>query len=318
MSGAAEDLASVRRIIGEELRQPLFPAAAAAAGDIRALHQGAVAQLFYGSCLRDGSDGDRILDYYVLVDDLGRANGGPVLGFLNRILPPNVFYRETRFDGRTVRSKYALMSLDGFVDAMGEGHLNPSFWARFTQPCALAWARDDRVAAIVEGAVTRAVVTAAGAAGRALAEPLSADELWSGLFRMTYGAELRSENASTKGAEIFAEFPERYRMLTLPALRAAGIDASAGQTGSIRVPVSAEARRREARRWRCRRVQGKTLSVLRLVKGAFTFKGGLDYLAWKIRRHSGVSIQISPWQRRHPIIGGLYLMMKTRRSGAYR
>ena len=47
--------------------------------------------------------------------------------------------------------------------------------------------------------------------------------------------------------------------------------------------------------WKKRRGQGKRLSVLRLIKAAFTFRGGADYLAWKIERHSGVEVKLTGW-----------------------
>jgi hypothetical protein len=200
---------------------------------------------------------------------------------------------------------------------MQADHLNPTFWARFAQPCAIAWARDAAVEDVVVRSVSQAVGTAVRSAAPVRPSPFTADELWSHLFQMTYGAELRSENAATKGGEIFREYAERYRALTGPALRAGGFETQE-EDGVFRVAVPAPQLRAEERRWRWRRVQGKTLSVLRLLKGAFTFSGGLDYLAWKIRRHSGVEIEIAPWQRRHPVIGGLVLMLRTRKSGAYR
>ncbi len=39
--------------------------------------------------------------------------------------------------------------------------------------------------------------------------------------------------------------------------------------------------------WPYRRFTGKLWSVARLLKAAFTFTGGADYIAWKIERHSG-------------------------------
>ena len=50
----------------------------------------------------------------------------------------------------------------------------------------------------------------------------------------------------------------------------------------------------ERRRWRRRRLAGKLLNLLRLVKGAFTFEGALDYVLWKVERHSGVRVAVSP------------------------
>lgn len=69
--------------------------------------------------------------------------------------------------------------------------------------------------------------------------------------------------------------------------------------------------------WGLRRVQGKFLSVARLIKASFTFDGGIDYLAWKISRHSGVKIELTPWQRRHPLLAGIVLFWRLRRRGAF-
>jgi hypothetical protein len=318
MSAEGADFRAVMDQVLVELTQPLFPAARAACEDIRAAHPGVAAVLFYGSCLRAGADDDKILDFYILADDLAAANGSALLGFFNRMLPPNVFYRETAFEGRMVRSKYALMSTDDFVESMSLDCLNPSFWARFSQPCALAWTRDERVAGYVAEAVAQAAITAVSTVAPVYPSPFTADDLWSHVFQMTYGAELRSENAATKGGEIFREYPERYRDLAVPALRAGGIDVEVDEHGFLRTAIPAARGRREMRRWRTRRLQGRTLSLLRLIKGAFTFTGGIDYLAWKMRRHSGVEIRIKPWHRRHPVIAGLLLIGKARRKGGFR
>jgi hypothetical protein len=57
---------------------------------------------------------------------------------------------------------------------------------------------------------------------------------------------------------------------------------------------------------------------MRLVKAAFTFQGGADYIVWKIERHSGEKIVLTYWQKRHPIIAGLMLLGPLLRSGAVR
>ena len=62
-------------------------------------------------------------------------------------------------------------------------------------------------------------------------------------------------------------------------------------------------RRRLARlAWATRRAQGKLMSVLRLMKALFTFEGGLDYVAWKLERHSGQAIEIPARVRRYPLV----------------
>jgi hypothetical protein len=67
-----------------------------------------------------------------------------------------------------------------------------------------------------------------------------------------------------------------------------------------------------------RRLQGKALSVLRLLKASFTFDGGLPYLAWKIERHSGVRIEITPFMRRFPRLGAIGALWRTWRLGGVR
>jgi hypothetical protein len=70
--------------------------------------------------------------------------------------------------------------------------------------------------------------------------------------------------------------------------------------------------------WALRGVVGRALSVLRLAKGAFTFDGGLDYILWKIARHSGVTTAVAPWQRRHPLLAAPGLVWRLYRRGAFR
>ena len=70
--------------------------------------------------------------------------------------------------------------------------------------------------------------------------------------------------------------------------------------------------------WARRRFEGKLLSVARLAKAAFTYSGGIDYLAWKINRHAGTQIEIKPWQRKWPLLAALVLAPKLLAKGAVR
>jgi hypothetical protein len=58
--------------------------------------------------------------------------------------------------------------------------------------------------------------------------------------------------------------------------------------------------------------------VLRLVKAAGTFDDPLDYLLWKIERHSGIYIAPSERQRRYPLIFAWGLLWRLYRRGAFR
>jgi hypothetical protein len=88
--------------------------------------------------------------------------------------------------------------------------------------------------------------------------------------------------------------------------------------GRYRNPSSKSDRAASVRGWALRRIQGKALSVARLLKASFTFDGGLPYLVWKIERHSGVKVEITPFMRRFPRLGAIGAMWRTWRRGGFR
>jgi len=54
-----------------------------------------------------------------------------------------------------------------------------------------------------------------------------------------------------------------------------------------------------------------------VINSAATFEGGLDYVLRKLKNHSGVTIDPSPFQRRHPVICSPVLGWKLWRKGAF-
>ena len=101
-------------------------------------------------------------------------------------------------------------------------------------------------------------------------------------------------------------------------MREASIPLREGNIPLHEASIPPRTRRRSRLAWSARRVQGKTLSALRLAKSAFTFQGGVDYLLWKLERHSGVRVEASERERRHPLIYGWGLAWRLYRRGAFR
>jgi hypothetical protein len=268
---------------------------------------GIAAVLFYGSCLREADDLGKIADLYLLADSYGQVHRGLAMRALNRLLPPNVYYIEAPFDGRTARAKYAILTLAQLERLVGPQTLQSYFWARFAQPTIVLWARAPTIRDRVVRALAQAVVTTASEARPLLDAPAASDDLWARAFCEAYRTELRAESPE-RAAALYEAFAERYDAIT-EMLR---------ERGGRAETASPRARRRAEGRWRRRRVVGKALSVLRLIKSAFTFEDGAAYLAWKIRRHSGVSFELTPWQRRHPILASTTLFWKIYRAGGFR
>ena len=65
-------------------------------------------------------------------------------------------------------------------------------------------------------------------------------------------------------------------------------------------------------------IRDRVLSVGRLVKGALTFDDALDYILWKVERHSGVRVEASARQHRYPLIFAWPLVWRLYRRGAFR
>jgi len=274
----------------------------------------ALAVLFYGSCRRANDDAGGIVDLYVLVDDYHAAHGSFLPALANRLLAPNVYYLETPFAGRVARAKYAVVSMDQFE--RGTTHwFHPYLWGRFAQPCGLLFAIDEQVRRRVVRALAGAVATFAARTLPRLPAEFDAEALWTRGLRLTYAAELRSERPERVRA-LYADAAPELQALTRALAGKEGWTPT--PSGGYRNPAARSDRRWSALAWALRRLQGKALSILRLLKASFTFDGGLPYLAWKIERHSGVELQITPFMRRFPRLGALGAFWRTWRRGGFR
>lgn len=277
-------------------------AALQAADLLRQRYAGTAAIVFYGSRRRD-RDADGLLDFYVLVDSYGPALGR-VAGFFARLLPPNVYAHEFP-DG--LRAKVAVMSLNQFLRALGPAQFTSTVSARFAQPAAIVFARDAAVSeTLARGFVTAAATTIARTLPLMPAQ-FTVRDLWRRAFTESYAAELRPEGAARIASLVESDLVF-YAAMTREILGEPLEDV-------YRHTVSAAAQHAAAATWRKRRILGKSLNAARLVKAAFTFRGGLDYAAGKIRRHSGVDITVTDDDRRKPLRAGLRLFAETLRRG---
>lgn len=280
--------------VEEHLARPVPQAVAAMAEHVRGLHPAAVAVLAYGSTLRGADPHETLIDLYILVDRNDAIGQGWASRFFGRLFPPNVYYAETAHEGATLRCKYAVVTLAAFGRRMGTSTGNPYFWARFSQPSSLLHASSENTRRQVIEAVATAIGTmyAAGLASTPVDDPLMA---WQQGFAETYRTELRPEDSSRAAAIVAADADYYHQATRL--------------LGSLTPrPIN----------WPARRVAGKLLSLARLAKAAFTFSGGASYAAWKIERHTGEKIALTPWQKRHPLLAGIMLLPKLWRRGALR
>ena len=286
-------MSPIEQLVAEELAIPADPRVTDMAVAIAARYPNAARSvLFYGSCLRESQLEGLMLDFYLIVSDYDAAYGHGWLARANRLIPPNVF----PFEHRGLIAKYAVLSEADFHRLNGPETRNVSVWARFAQPARLVWTADDAAQGHAVAAVARAAPTLLAAAGGIDGEaPL---DWWRRAFALTYSVELRAERKSRSNSVVEAD-TARYQRFSTAAMAAIPEGTQSGL-------------------WGRRRIEGKLLSVARLAKAAFTYAGGIDYLAWKINRHAGTQIEIKPWQRKWPLVAALVLVPKLLAKGAVR
>lgn len=300
--------------------QPTAAAVNALAERVLAQHGESVqAVVFYGSCLRSGDDRGGMVDLYAIVDRYRSAYPSWVWALLNKLLPPNVFYLEIPAEGRVVRAKYAILSLADLERGVSPAWFHSYLWGRFAQPTAVLYARRPEAAERVHAALGQAVVTFLTRAIPCLPAHFSVRDLWLKGLSLSYRAELRAERPE-KVAGLFQASSDYYAEITAAALPALpfSIHRVEGTAGSYESRISYGRRMTCRAGWKVRSFQGKILSLVRLLKGAFTFAGGLDYILWKIERHTGVAVEVPPRLRQHPILALCVLSWRLYRKGAFR
>lgn len=283
------------------------PTLAALLAQLQARHHGAICcTLVYGSCLRSGDIYDGLLDLYLICDDYRSAYRSARLAAANWLLPPNVFYAEQKSPsgGPTLRSKVTVISLRDFQRGCSTAWFESYIWGRFAQPTHILFARDERVRSQVEAALVNAARTLLRRAVPALPPEGSLLAMWTQALALSYSTELRTER-SGRAQELAQHSASFYHALAGQLCGQLGFLLElVQQDGQWQYRSAMVNRRRHtaALAWAVRRGQGKLLSILRLVKALFTFTGGLDYIAWKLQRHSGVEIVIPDKVRRAPLL----------------
>lgn len=305
-------LKTLRDIISAELDRPVPPEAAAVAEALRRSDTGRaiLAILFYGSCRRRPS-ADGVLDFYVIVDRYRSWKDGPAAA-AERVLPPTVYHHRIAWGEGSLRAKVAFISRRDFTQRVAVASPESSVWARFCQPVGLAFADGAGARAWVEDMLVTAVVTAVRwAVWLGPPEGTPAD-YWTGLFRHTYEAELRAEGGG-RAEHVYRHDAARYDNALMAVLSASCAESVVGERDRLK-PIVDPA----PRFWGWRRSVTKTFSVLRLVKSATTFDNGVDYIIWKIGRHTGEPVRLTPWQRRHPILAAPRVLWSLYRRGMIR
>ena len=271
--------------------------------------------LFYGSGLWKEIQEDTVLDFYLIVDSFSKAKLPISHRIFGTILPPNVYYTELKTDnGTTLRCKYAVMTTWQFKAAAHGFSIAPSIWARFSQPCRLLYPRSKYDQQDIINTLHSAVRTFHRRTLPLLGEFTTVEHLWVTGLQDTYASELRSES-KTRGHSIYDANKDYYDQATA-AFSAASLELNElehqpdPEEFMYHVHVSDNARMVKRINTPLRHTLGKMVTFFRLMKAPLTFTGAVDYIVWKIERHTGHKITPTERQRKYPLIFAWPLVYK--------
>ena len=149
-----------------------------------------------------------------------------------------------------------------------------------------------------------------------MTSPFTARDLWRTGFVLSYRAELRTEEPGDM-VNLFDVEPAHYEQLTRAVLGEVSLDVQVS-TGPARFTMRPAFRNGHVAQTALdggSAPPGQSAIVLRLFKGLFTFHGGIDYILWKIERHSGAQVEVAPRLRRLPILGVCIVFWRVVSSG---
>ncbi len=308
MSGADAE----RSLRGVTVEDALSGALPLAEGLVSAAGGSVCAVMLYGSHLLNTAPGVfSAYDFVVVVDDYGafyRAmkrsrelhRSAWLMAALSNVLPPNVI-AFTPDDGRHGVAKCLLVRWDHFERALGPHPPDHFLLGRMVQKVALIWFRSPSDARRVEEALDGARMGILDWVAPYLDGTFDAETVGRRLLQISYGGELRPE-AVDRSERVFEAQRDYFRESlgrALAAAERAGRIRPAGDRSFrlVRPPAAAE-----RRHWRSYFRRSKRRSTARWFKHVITFDNWLPYIARKVERRTGIPVELTPWERRAPLI----------------
>jgi hypothetical protein len=295
--------------------RPIHPDAARIASELRAHFQSnLICVLFFGSrYLGTSPDGTSACDLFLVVHDYLKfyrlrfpgirwSHGPRFLALLNRILPPNIVSLSGENAG--AGAKCFVMSWEDFDRATRRKSPDHFVKGRLTQDIAVVDAVGEEARWRVEACLHRAressidwvPIFLQGGGTR----PFGVEDYCIRMLQVSYAHEIRPE-PEARVREVFAAqrafFGEIYGEILERAVEQ-GILARDG--GRYRVLSAPGWTIRLG--WRAYFRASKLRATLRWLKYTMTFQDWLDYLIRKVERRTGLSVDVTPLERRFPFL----------------
>jgi hypothetical protein len=281
---------------------------------VEAFGHATAAIIHYGSHAQ-GSGGrpDSAYDFFVIVEDYASAYeafvsriqprfGARTATMLAHVLPPNVVAISLpgAGPGESLVAKCAVLSKQDLTAACSRGSRDHFTKGRLFQQVQLAWTRDPSSRAAVMDALATARAGTFEWGRPYLPVSFTADSYCRTLLKRSYSAEIRPET-SARVAEVFTA--QRQVMVAIYE----ALLASLAERGVLACRAAAYTQLRRATRLERLRVslyfsRSKLRATLRWGKHIWLYDDWLEYIRQKVARRSGTVIELTPRERRWPLI----------------
>lgn len=266
--------------------------------------------LFGSQLVRASPDLHSAWDLVVVVDRYGPFHRALVaaghhrrpawlLSALGRMLPPNITAFQVHESGPV--AKCAIVSAPAFERALGPRARDHFLKGRMVQQVAPIWVRSAADARWVEECLGAARQDVLRWAGPFVEQPFTGSDLAHRMLQVSYGGEVRPESANRVEAVFQAQ--RAYLTRTYEAvLREAERQGRVRSVGEGRFALDPPMGPGDRLRTGLYFAWSKVRATLRWGKHILTFNDWLTYIQKKVERRTGLEIEISPWERRLPLL----------------
>ncbi|MGE3374173.1 MAG: hypothetical protein AB7O37_11600 [Vicinamibacteria bacterium] len=240
--------------------------------------------------------------YFDALASSGAVHRSPaLLALVSRWLPPSQVSLRPLVGGETVRAKCSVISLADFERATS-GRRRDHFCAgRLFQPTEVAWTASDADRRAVLAALASAHQATLGWARPWLDASFDALELARRLLEVSLRAEIRPEPSGRAEALIQGQ-AEYHRAVYGALLEEQAAAGTLRRAGEGRYAAAAPAGTAERLGLRIYFLRSLIRATLRWGKHMLTFEDWLDYIVHKIERHGGQPVELTPRERRWPLV----------------
>ena len=242
---------------------------------------------------------DYMLFYRALGERLPAARHLGIITALNRVLPPNIINLSDP-GGLRAGAKCFVVDERDFRHAMSRAARDYFFRGRLSQRVEIVHARNAAMRARVEDYLAMARRLTLDWVPLYLDGSFTVEDYCLRMLEVSYAGEIRPESPE-RVREVYEAQREFFRLVygrLLDDAARAGRLVRAGQRYALAEPPSP----RRRRHWRIFWMRSKARATLRWLKYMLTFDDWLDYITHKVERRTGMRVELTPSQRRFPLI----------------